>query len=79
MLSRSGNISIQAIAVVAIDSTGVVSAPPCGSCRQTILECEGRQNTPIQVVIGYDKGKYLVADSIEDLLPLSFSNKHLGA
>ena len=76
--SKNPDVQIKTLAVVAIDTNGVVPAPPCGSCRQTILECEVRQNTPIQIVICYNKGTYLVADSIEDLLPLSFSNKHLG-
>ena len=76
--AQNPDIKIDSIAIVALGSKGVVSAPPCGSCRQTILEYEVRQGTPLKVILGYDKGNYLVANSIEDLLPLSFTNKHLG-
>lgn len=76
--AQNPDIVIDSIAIVALGAKGKVSAPPCGSCRQTILEYEVRQNTPIKVILRYDKGIYLVANSIEDLLPLSFTNKYLG-
>jgi len=76
--SQNPNIIIRALAVVAFGTSGVVPAPPCGSCRQTIMEYEVRQKKPIELVMGYDKGSYLVANGIEDLLPLSFTNEHLG-
>jgi cytidine deaminase len=71
------NLEVAAIAVVAYSDNLVVPAPPCGNCRQTILEYEARQSSPIQVIFGWEKGAYIVAHSIEDLLPLNFSRKNL--
>lgn len=45
--------------------------PPCGACRQVILETEKRYNTPIRILL-YGKECIYVIDGISDLLPLSF-------
>ena len=42
-----------------------------------ILEMEIRQGSPIRILIAYHKGIYLIANSIEDLLPLSFTSDYL--
>ena len=76
--AQNPEIKITTIAIAALGAKGIVPAPPCGSCRQTILEYEIRQMAPIKILLGYNKGNYLLANSIEDLLPLSFSNKNLG-
>ena len=45
--------------------------PPCGACRQVILETEKRYKQPIRILLYGKKGIYEVK-SICDLLPLSF-------
>ncbi len=75
--ANNPNIVVTALAVIASSDNKLVAAPPCGSCRQTILEMEKRQNSPIRIVIAYDKGVFLIANSIEDLLPLSFTRNYL--
>lgn len=45
--------------------------PPCGACRQVILETEKRYNTPIRILL-YGKECIYVIEGISDLLPLSF-------
>ncbi|HEX9649862.1 MAG TPA: cytidine deaminase [Cyclobacteriaceae bacterium] len=50
-------------------------AAPCGGCRQVMLEYELKQEKPIQLLLVYKNSKFLVASSIESLVPLSF-NKH---
>ncbi|MCH2233760.1 MAG: cytidine deaminase [Crocinitomicaceae bacterium] len=51
--------------------------PPCGICRQSLLEAETRQKHPIRILlIGY-KGNVIEASSAKDLLPLSFSGEFL--
>lgn len=77
--AQNPKVIVTSLAVIALGSNESLPAPPCGSCRQTILEYEFRQNSPIQVIFGYNKGNYLVANSIEDLLPLSFNNANLKA
>lgn len=45
--------------------------PPCGACRQVILETEKRYNQPIRILL-YGKKSIYEIKSIGDLLPLSF-------
>lgn len=45
--------------------------PPCGSCRQVILETEKRYNQPVRILL-YGKKCIYEVRSIGDLLPLSF-------
>lgn len=45
--------------------------PPCGACRQVILETEKRYKQPIRILL-YGKKCIYEVRSIGDLLPLSF-------
>ena len=45
--------------------------PPCGACRQVILETEKRYKQPIRILL-YGKESIYEVKSICDLLPLSF-------
>lgn len=45
--------------------------PPCGACRQVILESEKRYNQPIRILL-YGKECIYEVKSVGDLLPLSF-------
>ena len=45
--------------------------PPCGACRQVILETEKRFNQPMRILL-YGKEEVYEVKSIRDLLPLSF-------
>ena len=45
--------------------------PPCGACRQVILETEKRYKQPIRILL-YGKKCIFVVQSIGHLLPLSF-------
>ncbi len=45
--------------------------PPCGACRQVILETEKRYGQPIRILL-YGKECIYEVKSICDLLPLSF-------
>ncbi|WP_455590447.1 cytidine deaminase [Bacteroides sp.] len=47
--------------------------PPCGACRQVILETEKRYKHPIRILL-YGKQCIYEVQSIGDLLPLSFDS-----
>lgn len=67
-----------AIAIVARRDGLVVPhpVPPCGSCRQVLLESEKRYGHPIQVLL-YDGRDVTLLSCVHDLLPLSFSDTML--
>jgi len=50
--------------------------PPCGSCRQVLLETENRFNQPIQILMA-GKHKIFVIENVKSLLPLTFGNDFL--
>ena len=50
---------------------------PCGICRQTLLEAELNQKSPIQVILIAKEGNFLYFESAADLLPLYFDGETL--
>lgn len=50
---------------------------PCGSCRQVIAEYEKKQKKKIRILMNSPKGKTLIADGIENLLPMIFEHEEL--
>lgn len=51
---------------------------PCGICRQTLQEFEGRVGHPVQLILGGITGPVYVIDSASKLLPLAFTSDELG-
>lgn len=50
---------------------------PCGICRQSLQEYEGRVHQPIQLILGGQTGPVYVIDSVSHLLPLAFTSEEL--
>lgn len=73
--SRYPDQAVTTLAIAA--STGgselEVPIPPCGACRQVILETEKRFKTPIRIILYGSKECYIVEDGVKGLLPLSFT------
>lgn len=69
---------VAAIAISARYKDEVVAAPipPCGSCRQVLLETERRYNSPIDVFM-HGSEKVIHVSSAADLLPLAFDRSFL--
>ena len=52
--------------------------PPCGSCRQSIVEYEVKQAQNIEIYIASISGEKIIKiNSIKDLLPFSFDTSFL--
>lgn len=68
--SNFPNNRIEAIAIVAPHSEG--ECYPCGLCRQTILDTERRQGSPIRVIMASAKSATIV-ESASTLLPFAFN------
>ena len=50
--------------------------PPCGACRQVLLETEQRFHQPMRILL-YSKNDIYVLEGTKDLLPLSFGSEYL--
>lgn len=50
---------------------------PCGICRQSLQEFEGRVNHKVQLILGGMTGPVYVIDSASRLLPLAFTSEEL--
>lgn len=72
--SRFPGVKIKAIAIAAETSEPI---PPCGLCRQALLEYETIQNQNIPVIMGGKTGKIWKTTSVASLLPLQFDHHHL--
>lgn len=51
--------------------------PPCGACRQSILEYEVRQKSPIEIWFTGETGPIWKTDSLQNILPLIFDGSEL--
>lgn len=55
----------------------VSPVPPCGACRQALVEYEVKQEEAIELYFMGETGKVVKADSVKDLLPLIFDSSCL--
>ncbi|MEE9363174.1 MAG: cytidine deaminase [Cellulophaga sp.] len=72
-------VEILTIAITAASKINTTEKPaaPCGNCRQSILEYEQKQRTPIKLLLMGEKGEVLQCNSIADILPLGFDSSFL--
>lgn len=69
---------VETIAVAARNQKGFLNKPipPCGSCRQVMLETENRFNHPLRILL-YGTDEIYEIKGSQDLLPLSFSKTNM--
>ncbi len=63
------------LAIAARNGDGITAKPisPCGACRQVMAGVEGRQGTPMKVIL-YGADSVCRIHSAKDLLPLTFTD-----
>ena len=78
--SNFPGVPVAAIAISAISDEFEVSepVPPCGMCRQAIVEYEMKFNNKIRIILGGQTGKVYIFHGMGSLLPLAFHEKGLA-
>ncbi|MCR5014017.1 MAG: cytidine deaminase [Bacteroidales bacterium] len=73
------DIPIEAIAITAHSEQKEVNEPipPCGSCRQVMVETELRSKRPMRILCQGSVGAVYVFEGIETLMPFIFLTKFL--
>ena len=73
--SQYPNESVETLAIAARTEQGELEAPipPCGACRQVILETEKRFDRNIRIILYGARKCYIIEDGVKALLPLSFN------
>ena len=73
--SKYPNVAVKAIAVSAKKNGELLPnpIPPCGACRQVLLETETRFNKKMAVLM-ISKNSVLTTEDAKSLLPLSFTS-----
>lgn len=71
--------NIKALAITARSKNHKLEEPigPCGACRQSLLEYEQKQHSPIAIYFMGETGKIVKVSAIRDLLPFGFDSKYL--
>lgn len=71
--------AIETIAIAARNETGDFTpqaTPPCGACRQVMLETEKRGKSPLRILL-YSLEGVIEIKSVKDILPLSFNSSNM--
>ena len=73
------NLEIDIIAVSAKSKSYVITdiISPCGACRQVMAEYQEKQNKKIKILLHLNNDEVLIFSSVDDLLPLLFTNPNL--
>lgn len=66
--------TVRALAISARSQTHILNEPigPCGACRQSLVEYEQKQASPIAIHFMGETGKIVKVASVMDLLPFGF-------
>lgn len=71
---------VEAIAIAASDEEGVFTAqptPPCGACRQVMLETETRFGKPMRILLYGAENTCVINGGASEILPLIFDGSFL--
>lgn len=73
------NVPVEAIALTAESEHSKVNEPipPCGACRQVMVETEQRSKQPMRIICQGNTGAVMVFDGVETLMPFIFLDKFL--
>jgi len=76
--SKYPSVAVLSIAIAVKTNSEFLKkpAPPCGSCRQVLLETETRFKTPIKIILVGEE-KIQLIENAKSLLPINFDDSFL--
>lgn len=76
--SRYPTAAVVALAIAARNEAGLLSRPlpPCGACRQVMLETEQRFGRPMTLLMSGTEEIYRI-NGVQHLLPFAFDSEFL--
>lgn len=76
--SRYPDHAVETIAIAARTDKGFTEepVPPCGACRQVMLETETRHGRPMRILLYGQQGTYVI-EGVNQILPLIFDGSSL--
>ena len=77
--SQYPTLAVEALAIAARTDQGELEKPipPCGACRQVILETEKRYNKAMRIILYGTEDCYIIEGGAGELLPISFDTDFL--
>ncbi|WP_306353136.1 cytidine deaminase [Flavobacterium sp. '19STA2R22 D10 B1'] len=66
-----------AISATSDDKVVTSPIPPCGACRQSLVEYEYKQDVPFSIYFMGETGEIYKSDSVKNLLPFVFDKNFL--
>ena len=79
-VSAFPGVAVAAVAITAVADAFEVDepVPPCGMCRQAIVEYEMKYGNKIRIILGGQSGEVFIVHGMESLLPLTFHEAGLA-
>ena len=82
VFSAGANFPNEEIVCICITASSLLKEttepiPPCGACRQSLLEYENRQKTMIPIYFMGKTGRVIQSKSVKNLLPFTFNESNL--
>ena len=73
--ARYPDAAVEALAIAARNADGElpVPIPPCGACRQVMLEVENRFDRAMRIILYGARECYVIEEGVKALLPLCFN------